>query len=56
MLHVLHGRGGGTEHHVHDLVEAIPGHRHYVLVALGDRWEVEDLSDAGGWLRDFLLL
>ncbi len=48
VLHVLHGRGGGTEHHVHDLVEAIPGHRHYVLVALGDRWEVEDLPDAAG--------
>lgn len=48
VLHVLHGKGGGTEHHVHDLVEAIPGHRHYVLVALGDRWEVEDLSDAAG--------
>lgn len=48
VLHVLHGRGGGTEHHVHDLVEAISGHRHYVLVALGDRWEVEDLSGASG--------
>ena len=48
VLHVLHGKGGGTEHHVHDLVEAIPGHRHYVLVALGDRWEVEDLSDPTG--------
>ncbi|MBK8742499.1 MAG: glycosyltransferase [Betaproteobacteria bacterium] len=46
VLHVLHGRGGGTEHHVHDLVEAIPGHRHYVMVALGDRWEIEDLSGA----------
>jgi hypothetical protein len=33
---------------VHDLVEAIPGHRHYVMVALGDRWEVEDLSGAAG--------
>lgn len=48
VLHVLHGKGGGTEHHVHDLVEAIPGHRHYVLVALGDRWEVEDLADVSG--------
>ena len=48
VLHVLHGKGGGTEHHVHDLVEAIPGHRHYVLVALGDRWEIEDLSDPTG--------
>jgi hypothetical protein len=43
VLHVLHGRGGGTEHHVHDLVEAISGYRHYKLVALGDRWEVQDL-------------
>jgi GT2 family glycosyltransferase len=48
VLHVLHGKGGGTEHHVRDLVEAIPGHRHYVLVALGDRWEVDDLSAAAG--------
>jgi GT2 family glycosyltransferase len=47
VLHVLHGRGGGTEHHVHDLVRAIPGHRHYVLIALGDRWEIEDLADRG---------
>jgi GT2 family glycosyltransferase/glycosyltransferase involved in cell wall biosynthesis len=48
VLHVLHGKSGGTEHHVHDLIEAIPGHRHYVLVALDDRWEVEDLSGASG--------
>ena len=45
ILHILHGRGGGTEHHVEHLVEAIPQYRHYVLVALGDRWEVEDLAD-----------
>ncbi|MEP6702964.1 MAG: glycosyltransferase, partial [Betaproteobacteria bacterium] len=48
VLHVLHGRGGGTEHHVHDLVQAIPGHRHYVLIVLGDRWEVEDRADPAG--------
>ena len=48
ILHILHGRGGGTEHHVEHLVEAIPQYRHYVLVALGDRWEVEDLSDGIG--------
>lgn len=48
VLHVLHGKGGGTEHHVHDLVAVIPGHRHYVMVAMGDRWEVEDLAGAAG--------
>jgi GT2 family glycosyltransferase len=46
VLHVLHGKGGGTEHHVHDLVRSIPGHRHYVLIVLGDRWEVEDIGDS----------
>jgi GT2 family glycosyltransferase/glycosyltransferase involved in cell wall biosynthesis len=48
VLHVLHGKGGGTEHHVHDLVRAIPGHRHYVLIVLGDRWEVEDHAGPAG--------
>jgi glycosyltransferase involved in cell wall biosynthesis len=48
VLHVLHGKGGGTEHHVHDLVQAIPGHRHYVLIVLGDRWEVEDRAGSEG--------
>ena len=27
---------------------AIPQYRHYVLVALGDRWEVDDLADGPG--------
>lgn len=45
ILHVLHGKGGGTEHHVHDLVRSIGSHRHYVLIVLGDRWEVEDIGD-----------
>jgi len=48
VLHVLHGRGGGTEHHVRDLVAAIPGYRHYIMVALGDRWEIEDLAGPAG--------
>lgn len=48
VLHVLHGRGGGTEHHVRDLVAAIPGHRHYIMVALVDRWEIEDLAGPAG--------
>ena len=45
VLHILHGRGGGTEHHVDHLVELMPQYRHYVLVALGDRWEMDDLAD-----------
>jgi glycosyltransferase involved in cell wall biosynthesis len=48
VLHVLHGKGGGTEHHVHDLVRAVPGHRHYVLIVLGDHWEVEDMAGGEG--------
>jgi len=53
VLHVLHGKGGGTEHHVHDLVRTIAGHRHYVLIVLGDRWELEDIgeSDDGAPIR-----
>jgi len=47
VLHVLHGKGGGTEHHVHDLVRTIASHRHYVLIVLGDRWEVEDHAGSG---------
>ena len=45
VLHILHGRGGGTEHHVDHLIEAMPQYRHYIMVALGDRWEIDDLAD-----------
>ncbi|MEO8132712.1 MAG: glycosyltransferase [Betaproteobacteria bacterium] len=48
VLHILHGRGGGTEHYVRDLVAAIPGYRHYIMVALGDRWEIEDRAGPAG--------
>ncbi|HEX6795812.1 MAG TPA: glycosyltransferase [Casimicrobiaceae bacterium] len=48
VLHVVHDRGGGTEAHVRTLIEASPdGWRHYVAVAVGDRWQIEARSDDG---------
>ncbi|HXR56167.1 MAG TPA: glycosyltransferase, partial [Casimicrobiaceae bacterium] len=48
VLHVVHDRGGGTEAHVRTLIDASPdGWRHYVAVAVGDRWQIEARSDDG---------
>jgi glycosyltransferase involved in cell wall biosynthesis len=41
-LHVIHGHGGGTEHHARALIDASRGQwRHHLAVAVGDRWQVE---------------
>lgn len=55
VLHVIHGHGGGTEHHVRALIDASrTRHRHYVAVAVGDDWEIEEHLDDGA-LRSFKL-
>ncbi|HZQ60327.1 MAG TPA: glycosyltransferase [Casimicrobiaceae bacterium] len=48
ILHVIHGHGGGTEHHVRALIDASrTQYRHYLVVALEERWQVEEhLDDA----------
>jgi GT2 family glycosyltransferase/glycosyltransferase involved in cell wall biosynthesis len=42
VLHVLHHHGGGTETHVRELIAASRDRwRHYLAVAVADRWQVE---------------
>jgi GT2 family glycosyltransferase/glycosyltransferase involved in cell wall biosynthesis len=66
ILHVLHGRGGGTEYHVRALIAASStAFRHYLLIAVDDDWRLEEHVDGEvtgydfrrateeGW-RDFL--
>ena len=43
VLHVLHHHGGGTETHVRELIVASRTRwRHYLAIAVGDRWQVEE--------------
>jgi GT2 family glycosyltransferase/glycosyltransferase involved in cell wall biosynthesis len=43
VLHVVHGHGGGTEYHVRALIAASSeSFRHYLLIAVGDHWQVEE--------------
>ena len=43
VLHVIHHHGGGTETHVRALIAASRDRwRHYLAVAVGDRWQVEE--------------
>ncbi len=43
VLHVIHHHGGGTEAHVRTLVDASRGRRrHFLAVAVGERWQVEE--------------
>ena len=45
ILHVLHGRRGGTDKYVRELIDATRDHyRHYLLVTTGDRWQVFDTN------------
>ena len=48
VLHVIHGHGGGTEYHVRALIAAsCAAFRHYLLIAVGDEWQLEEhASDA----------
>jgi len=46
VLHVIHGHGGGTEHHVRALIDASrAAYRHYLAIALEDRWQFEEHLD-----------
>jgi len=46
ILHVLHGHGGGTEYHVRALIAASSAaFRHYLLIAVGDEWRLEEHVD-----------
>jgi GT2 family glycosyltransferase/glycosyltransferase involved in cell wall biosynthesis len=52
VLHVVHGHGGGTEYHVRALIAASSdAFRHYLLIAVGDNWQLEE--HAGEALRTF---
>lgn len=43
ILHVLHGHGGGTEYHVRALIAAsAAAFRHYLLIAVGEQWRLEE--------------
>ena len=43
VLHVVHHHGGGTETHVRMLIDASRERwRHYLVVTIGDRWQVEE--------------
>ena len=43
VLHVIHHHGGGTETHVRALIaDSRERWRHYLAIAVGDRWQVEE--------------
>ena len=43
VLHVIHDHGGGTETHVRALIAGSRDRwRHYLAIAVGDRWQVEE--------------
>jgi hypothetical protein len=49
VLHVIHGHGGGTEHHARALIDTSRGaYRHYLVIAVGDDWQVEEHLEDGG--------
>src|SRR4029079_17376730 len=49
VLHVIHGHGGGTEHHVRALIDASRGlYRHYLAIAVGNAWQCEEHLEDGG--------
>jgi len=53
VLHVIHGHGGGTEHHARFLIDSTrTRYRHYLAFALGDAWRVEE-HRADGLVRTF---
>src|SRR5262245_16063682 len=55
VLHVIHGHGGGTEHHARALIDASRAHfRHHLAIAVGARWQVEAHAANGG-VRTFEL-
>ncbi len=54
MLHVIHGHGGGTEYHVRALIaSASKAFYQYLLIAVGDVWQLESHSGDGIETYDF---
>ena len=48
VLHVMQENGGGTERAVRELIDASRSrYRHYVAVAVGDCWRIDDARDVG---------
>ena len=48
VLHVIHGHGGGTEHHARALIDASRDrYRHHLAIAVGNRWQIEAHQDDG---------
>ena len=49
VLHIVHHHGGGTESHVRALVEGSrePSWRHYIAIAVEDRWQIEAHGNDG---------
>lgn len=46
VLHIQHGKGGGTENHIRSLIRASSAtYRHYLLTTIGEAWELEDHTD-----------
>ncbi len=53
VLHIIHGQGGGTEHHVRALIGASRERcRHYLAIARGAEWRIEEHPENGD-LRSF---
>lgn len=47
VLHILHGKKGGTENHIRELIAAErESARHYLLITMGNSWELEDDNGA----------
>jgi len=54
LLHVIHGHGGGTEYHVRALIAASSSSfHHYLLIAIGDEWQLEEHAEGGIRSYDF---
>ena len=43
ILHITHGRGGGTEQHIRSLMRS-SNCRHYMLIAMEDTWQLKDAN------------
>jgi len=52
LLHVIHDHGGGAEYHARALVAASSSvFRHFLLIAIGDEWQLEE--HVGGEFRSY---
>ncbi|TMH14091.1 MAG: glycosyltransferase, partial [Betaproteobacteria bacterium] len=52
LLHVIHGHGGGTEYHVRALIaSSSSAFHHYLLIAIGDEWQLEEHAE--GEIRSY---